>query len=1435
MPKTRNPVRPIGREPTRPSILFVDNDVQDLQQIHGRVVLDGGGDLMGLTVRAIASTRQVQGGRSTLTRESSVSDDGAFEVLLPSATEIEVDVTFQVRSADGTLLYEARLPVPIRESLLELRVIGSSVSPADVEASPPRADRLHGRVIDGSSGQPVPRRGVVIWVQISAGADFLPILALQSDARGAFFASRPLEPFIAAHATVARYDESVPLRLDTSGRLPSQVLIVIDDKVSTEEADDCACAAPPTTLPSEEDFTAAPDSFVQDLGPGCVSFTRPHRSLHEKRYTHIVRTTEPRIKGLSLNGPVVPLDPGFLPGSTPVQTAPRSLHVETARSLAAHRFEMTEEVLATTLAQEHTALAEDSILPHLKRSDDRDRLDADNPIDWDNSPTFYQATTIAHGHLLEFKQAWKSAGYSMGSLLYSLPLAPGQKRQIAILEWSRSEQARRTEDVAVEEHLDTTLDRDRNVHETTKALLREEITGESSSKTSSFGGGTGAAGAFEIPNYPITVGATVGVSGGVGRSSSKSHQESSRSLSASASQHLRDHTSQAANAVRSQRSTVVQALDQSEHVEARTEVVANYNHCHSLTMEYFEVLRHLEVSHELVDVRECLFVPLLMTRFDAAKIMRWMVPLRRVLLNPRLAGAFDAVDRLQSGAYVGLPSHYEDLAVTSIVGTLRTRTSIERPRDVDRVFDHNAWSPLNSILPNSPAALFERYLSGASNRDEVFEQHVAPLLLGMLPRQLVGRINLRNGSTLEGNRCDVQVRSIGAGVTGAGWGVEIELKPQTPLRLGELDEVEVGLNHALRSLVRSHVDEFSFRYRSELGWRPLRATLRRASLGVGMFTSSFAEAISFMLGSEDKGRIDGADRRMARQLADHLDANIEYYHRAIWRQMDPARRYMLLDGFEAPHANGRSVASVVENRIVDIVGNCLVMPVIDGLRLDPTVPSDAAGEPIDLLNLYTCEPTPPLWISLPTPGVYAEAVMGACNSCEMKDDRRFWRWEESPVPDSPTAIDAVSLDSRRAEPGAMQPSAIAPPIVNIQNVPAAPDPVGVSAALGTLSQLGGFRDATGLNQNQINAAQALGGALDSAETYAQMATDLVKAKLGAIKEAQTQGSLSETDANAKIARTLDEFDVKSPPASSPPATLKDVAQTANETGATDITVKHSDGSSYELKRPAVDRERPPQPESDSTVPQKQVPAGTGTMVSIEVQLYIPSPAVAMTEPTTGVEMPVLPVGGLLPGYYYVKGDGHLSSPATWSSVTMAQDTRVRLSLNAVLGQSIAGMAMGTHTIGMQKFGLSDLYDVSAISVPAGMPPWWRDVLPSATPLLTRTLTASQSNLRVITLPLTLPPNATAGVRIRVEVNAQIPTLRLAPAINAVVFIDVFMLNHQMHAIVSGSHDSFPSWLVRVDGTLVYRFDAHDPIGLMPDALRDNEEDVFVTPSVVPLP
>lgn len=169
-----------------------------------------------------------------------------------------------------------------------------------------------------------------------------------------------------------------------------------------------------------------------------------------------------------------------------------------------------------------------------------------------------------------------------------------------------------------------------------------------------------------------------------------------------------------------------------------------------------------------------------------------------------------------------------------------------------------------------------------------------------------------------------------------------------------------------------------------------------------------------------------------------------------------------------------------------------------GLNLNPEFrlkADEQTGEMIPLLDYYQHEPMDPMHISVPTKGVFAEAMMGKCNSCEVIDEKRFWRWEQSPIPDSPTAINPISLDSRRADPGNLQPAPLANPVVNIQNAPAAPDPSGIGGVLELLGKGDSFRDLTGLTQNQQNALEGLKQSMSTAQSFGAMGLDLRKAQM----------------------------------------------------------------------------------------------------------------------------------------------------------------------------------------------------------------------------------------------------------------------------------------------------------------------------------------------------
>jgi hypothetical protein len=153
-------------------------------------------------------------------------------------------------------------------------------------------------------------------------------------------------------------------------------------------------------------------------------------------------------------------------------------------------------------------------------------------------------------------------------------------------------------------------------------------------------------------------------------------------------------------------------------------------------------------------------------------------------------------------------------------------------------------------------------------------------------------------------------------------------------------------------------------------------------------------------------------------------------------------------------------------------------------------------------------------VSLPTRGVFAEAVMGDCNACEEIDDTRFWRWEESPI-DEPPALDVAALASRRSEPNYGTPTPFPTPIVNIQNAPQAPEPAGVRAALDTLAKQS-FADITGLAGTQANAAAAYAKAMDTALEFGKESSKLAQQAAMTKNVGQTMRAIDRAEAESKI-------------------------------------------------------------------------------------------------------------------------------------------------------------------------------------------------------------------------------------------------------------------------------------------------------------------------------
>ncbi|HSE32936.1 MAG TPA: hypothetical protein VLA93_15285, partial [Pyrinomonadaceae bacterium] len=610
--------------------------------------------------------------------------------------------------------------------------------------------------------------------------------------------------------------------------------------------------------------------------------------------------------------------------------------------------------------------------------------------------------------------------------------------------------------------------------------------------------------------------------------------------SASTMHELKDRINQSAAAVRSQRATVIQTLGQGERQRVETEVIANHNHCHALTMQFFEVLRHFQVLEELAEVRECLFVPFLMTRFHDTKVLRWREAIVRNCLKRSLLPAFDAIERIQLN-YVGsdLPlGMFAEEPLESLDGDLRVNITIARPRDPktdETDYFEKVWPFWTRLIGGNPADVYERFLANQQFKDRIFREQLAPQIAEKFVASLRVVLLTDDGAEVEANLDPTLASKYRVGQTHTVTLVDSGNTPAIPRK--NIVAVEIRSDYELPEHSQVVVESAAFLYSTRHLRHPLYQNSRVLDdllFGDPVYLSTSR------LSKEEERNPRAEDQELRRKLLTHLNANLEYYHKAMWWSMDKERRFILLDGFLAPNSGGRSVASVVHNDLIGIVGNSLVFPVVAGFQLDPryrAIKEQAEADPRkplpDLFDLYApITPDPPRLLSVPTKGVFAEAVMGACNCCEKIDDSRFWRWSESPCPDDPPPIAPVNVTSRVGPTPDLTATDFPAPIVNFQNIPEAPDPTGLAAALQLIGRGDVFRDITGLTQNQKNALATLQASLSTAGAFGQEAIQLAHAQaaersidqtLNSVLEAKKDGRLTDDAAREIMKGALGNF------------------------------------------------------------------------------------------------------------------------------------------------------------------------------------------------------------------------------------------------------------------------------------------------------------------------
>ena len=1119
-------------------------------------------------------------------------------------------ITITVKGYDGAELWRKDFFAD-DPHLKEIDIVLTEYQPNVITANPsiplPATKRLRGKLVGLTHDCPFKDATVLVQAKTEADQSWRVVAATTADGNGSFSMPYPYGNFVAAQALLSLTPNSpvnITIEPDQLNETISSdfLYLMVSDPVCAEpdpakDKDDCDCHSPKKAgrLPSQEDLINS-DEYTQDIGGACVNLSTPNRTISEYNYTGIVRTSDPDVANYTLK----------------------------KKSL--------------TTIQGETVSGFDLVggAEKIKRKP----VDLDNPIRWQDTPddfdylSFYQSVTVATGHILHYKSEFRADGYSLGNLLYSLPLAPGQKKQIVVFDSTHNLQGAESQNISQGERLTAGLVDEREIADQLSGSLAEALQGRSSATTSGISAGLGVA-----ANLGVVSGA-LGVAGGYANSNSSASQNSSRNTSQFFGEKLRQAIMQNADSYRQLNASVVTTVQEGQHYAATTEVVGNHNHCHSLTMMYFEVLRHFAVFQELVQVEECVFVPLLMTNFTMENIHKWSDVLAVSLLpipsntylrpfnwKPQhpLLRAFDANERIKTNySHVDFPAaRYCDDAITAVSGNFFVRTTLPRPKtkfdrilslpiirktvttqggvDVQGTVRDNIKSSAIAAATGglsllfgggpsvkyetvshdvlTPSKIFDLFMTLDENFETVppaqcirvysFEEQTvivngAPVkidffhdmpddkklwdayaaLLNISTLELLNKFS--NNVVADWDRIyfsDIAPLLAKAFINET----TLVLTPFSGLDITALNQYS-SRDQLLRynfqaksSSNRVAITEVKFQHHFSFAISAFfQATLNQyctlivESLNVNYSTPHYngriyngyvgndlldGVTIPTPLNYDEQRNPKKEDVFLVNKLTEHLNSNLEHYNKALWYKLDMDRRFMLLDGFHIQVYNDfgipvafRSLASVVKNEMTTITGNSLVFPVASGYRVSQSyiVEANSDGQPVDvsLFDHYQpLTPPPPFRISVPSRGVFLEAVQGACDACEKVQNNTSQDWTkfttDEPTPISPLTPPVPTITDWKA---AFKD--FAPPLINIQNAPNLPAPgVGLAGLDDLLGKAGIFKDITGLDANQQNVLKTYLSNQENAKAFAEMASKM-----------QTQGH--NTSNSDKIMDTL---------------------------------------------------------------------------------------------------------------------------------------------------------------------------------------------------------------------------------------------------------------------------------------------------------------------------
>lgn len=650
------------------------------------------------------------------------------------------------------------------------------------------------------------------------------------------------------------------------------------------------------------------------------------------------------------------------------------------------------------------------------------------------------------GAIFTFKQSWFAEGITLGSLIKSIALAPGESTKIAVIDWQRKTTGTTTEATSQMEQLANSETQNRAISEVANATATEIQGGSSmtgsistSSNVAMAGGallgGMGIAGGSASTSVNTTAAASVTASAG------------RRDVVSGMHQNIDNSTQQNSFSSRNKRSAVISEVSQSESETITTRSITNYNHMHALTIQYWQVVQSYTTELKVDRYKRCIFIPMDIINFEDERIIN------------KFKSVLYATARSEYIKHLLIyKTNYVDVAITATplwskfiipekTGSNEAEIKsikIEQAKTKLREFVHfKAIENFNTIFNyNREARTFKMY----SNQELINIRWYTDK--GDALKRIIVETEDGNKQTIDKN---------GAGISNI----------TVPIAVSAI----VSLTAEFENVMQEYEQRINFSFKKPLedakGF-DLNILVKKDKTKVALL--SFDTPLT----TENVGAL--------------LNEDALYYSQHVWMNMDPNFLSMQLSPYKLTIGSGSSKREISLTEYIDpkpiaVMGNCL------GFIFHNE--DDAEWKEWITDNMKNNKPTIQK-IALPTDGIFGEAVLGRFNSAEKLDMTRFWNWQDSPIPFAAPEIAAIQAGQHTVE-GVQRAGNLDAPVLNIQSPQSLPDPVGIQGVLQAITAANLFRDMSGIAQTSALAQNALNASSSSAvatgsQASANMAT-----------------------------------------------------------------------------------------------------------------------------------------------------------------------------------------------------------------------------------------------------------------------------------------------------------------------------------------------------------